>query len=98
MPPPLEHDPAPFVESNVLQTPRHPDLHETDVATVSSPAPDANAGPSVARALSTMKREQTQAVQSYAPAALDWLIRTDSGLRLEPGRDVEELPPVYAED
>ncbi|KAJ6580974.1 hypothetical protein B0H19DRAFT_1060662 [Mycena capillaripes] len=47
------------------------------------------------RSFSTMKREQTFAVQDNQAAARDLLVHTDSGLRLESARSLEELPPVY---
>ncbi|KAJ7101238.1 hypothetical protein B0H15DRAFT_406992 [Mycena belliarum] len=66
--------------------------------------PDASTSSLVAstvqRSLSTMKREQTQAVQDQTGYRFsgEALVHTDSGLRLTPGRVVEELPPRYAPD
>ncbi|KAJ7479872.1 hypothetical protein FB451DRAFT_1449302 [Mycena latifolia] len=93
--PPAERDPSLLAEQvRVLQA--------SSAATASSTASGGppETGPSLTRSLSTMKREQTQAVQGYEPAARDLLVHTDSGLRLEPGRagETEELPPTYVEE
>ncbi|KAJ7479850.1 hypothetical protein FB451DRAFT_1556663 [Mycena latifolia] len=58
----------------------------------------AQRSPSVSTRLAAMKSEQSRAVQENAPAvpAADLLQHTDSGLRLTPARNVEELPPEYA--
>ncbi|KAJ7620912.1 hypothetical protein DFH06DRAFT_1305929 [Mycena polygramma] len=54
---------------------------------------------SLGRSLSTMKREQTQALQQHGRGShvTDALVHTDSGLRLTAGR-AEELPPTYVAD
>ncbi|KAJ6577943.1 hypothetical protein B0H19DRAFT_1062508 [Mycena capillaripes] len=55
--------------------------------------------PSDGTRLAVMKREQMQAVRDHAPAVLpgDLLLHTDSGVRLTPARQLEELPPQYIE-
>ncbi|KAJ7662724.1 hypothetical protein DFH06DRAFT_1396873 [Mycena polygramma] len=55
---------------------------------------------SLGRSLSTMKREQTRALQEHGRGGdvTDMLVHTDSGLRLTAGRAVDELPPTYAAD
>ncbi|KAJ7764040.1 hypothetical protein DFH07DRAFT_1017029 [Mycena maculata] len=56
---------------------------------------------SVTRSLSTMKRDQTRALQDHQDGygGADALVHTDSGLRLTAGRRmVDELPPTYMED
>ncbi|KAJ7662716.1 hypothetical protein DFH06DRAFT_1190672 [Mycena polygramma] len=55
---------------------------------------------SLSRSLSTMKREQTQALQQHGLGShvTDALVHTDSGLRLTAGRAVDELPPTYVAD
>ncbi|KAJ7662762.1 hypothetical protein DFH06DRAFT_357736 [Mycena polygramma] len=55
---------------------------------------------SLERSLSTMKREQTRALQSQGQGGnvTDTLVHTDSGLRLTAGRAVNELPPSYVAD
>jgi hypothetical protein len=66
------------------------------VARTSSTATDAPVpGPSATRSLSTMKRERTglRTVGNYEP--VDLLVHTDSGIDLDPGQAVEELPPMY---
>ncbi|KAJ6577941.1 hypothetical protein B0H19DRAFT_1253244 [Mycena capillaripes] len=54
--------------------------------------------PSEGTRLAAMKRE-IQAMRDYAPAVLpgDLVLHTDSGLRLTPARQIEELPPEYVE-
>ncbi|KAJ6577944.1 hypothetical protein B0H19DRAFT_1337789 [Mycena capillaripes] len=56
--------------------------------------------PSEGTRLAAMKREQIQAVRDHAPAVLpkDLLLHTDSGIRLTPARQVEELPPQYIDE
>ncbi|KAJ7618203.1 hypothetical protein DFH06DRAFT_100050 [Mycena polygramma] len=60
---------------------------------------------SLGRSLSTMKREQTRALQEHGQGMhiTDTLVHTDSGLRLTAGRGadegvVDELPPTYVAD
>ncbi|KAJ6577938.1 hypothetical protein B0H19DRAFT_1253240 [Mycena capillaripes] len=55
--------------------------------------------PSDGTRLAAMKREQMQAVRDHAPAVVpgDLVLYTDSGMRLTPARQMEELPPDYAE-
>ncbi|KAJ6451858.1 hypothetical protein C8R47DRAFT_1229647 [Mycena vitilis] len=59
---------------------------------------------SLGRSLSTMKREQTRALQEQGPGrtVTETLVHTDSGLRLTTGREeeevVDELPPTYVAD
>ncbi|KAJ7934765.1 hypothetical protein B0H13DRAFT_1854761 [Mycena leptocephala] len=56
---------------------------------------------SVMRSLSTMKRDQTRALQDRLESyeATDSLVHTNGGLRLTAGRQaVDELPPTYVED
>ncbi|KAJ7635735.1 hypothetical protein DFH06DRAFT_1336380 [Mycena polygramma] len=60
---------------------------------------------SLGRSLSTMKREQTRALQDSGQGRhiTDTLVHTDSGLRLTAGRGadegvVHELPPTYVAD
>ncbi|KAJ6629921.1 hypothetical protein B0H10DRAFT_1985829 [Mycena sp. CBHHK59/15] len=65
------------------------------VSTVSMLSDTPTQTASLPRSLSTMKRQQTRMVQSYASSASDVLMHTDSGIRLEPGRVVEEVPPTY---
>ncbi|KAJ7894379.1 hypothetical protein B0H13DRAFT_1885961 [Mycena leptocephala] len=66
------------------------------VARTPSTATDAPVpGPSATHSLSTMKRERTglRTVRNYEP--VDLRVHTDSGIDLDPGQAVEELPPVY---
>ncbi|KAJ6498389.1 hypothetical protein C8R47DRAFT_1212086 [Mycena vitilis] len=53
---------------------------------------------SLTRSLSTMKRDQSRAVQDHQEGytGADALMHTDSGLRLTADRTVPELPPTYA--
>ncbi|KAJ7111363.1 hypothetical protein C8R44DRAFT_799388 [Mycena epipterygia] len=53
--------------------------------------------PSSSRSLSTLKREQTDAVwgHQYGYNDSNTLSLTDSGLRMSAGRGAEELPPTY---
>ncbi|KAJ6473417.1 hypothetical protein C8R47DRAFT_1076709 [Mycena vitilis] len=55
---------------------------------------------SLARSLSSMKREQTRALQAQRQGGdvTDNLVYTDSGLRLTVGRAVDEPPPSYVAD
>ncbi|KAJ6502930.1 hypothetical protein C8R47DRAFT_1316869 [Mycena vitilis] len=66
----------------------------------SSSAGLVTAPPALGRSLSTMKREQTLALEEHERGAgvVDTLVHTDSGLRLTAGRVVDELPPTYVAD
>ncbi|KAJ7676656.1 hypothetical protein DFH06DRAFT_1168764 [Mycena polygramma] len=66
----------------------------------SSAAGSVASPPGLGRSLSTMKREQTLALQDQERRVevVDTLVHTDSGLRLTAGRVVDELPPTYVAD
>ncbi|KAJ7662774.1 hypothetical protein DFH06DRAFT_1396954 [Mycena polygramma] len=55
---------------------------------------------SMGRSISTMKREQTQALQQHRRASNvpDSTVRTDRGVRLTVGRAEEDMPPNYVAD
>ncbi|KAJ6493747.1 hypothetical protein C8R47DRAFT_1119511 [Mycena vitilis] len=57
----------------------------------------ASGSDSLSRSISTMKREQTQAIHQHGLGThvTDSLVRTDSGIRLSAGRAEDDLPPTY---
>ncbi|KAJ7662752.1 hypothetical protein DFH06DRAFT_1471510 [Mycena polygramma] len=66
-----------------------------------SSTPGDSEAASLGRSISTMKREQTRALQQQGPGSnvTDSLVHTDSGLRLTASRrEVDELPPSYVAD